>query len=57
MRADHVADYQRFARRAEFRLDAATPDLPTNERLARVKAGSVDLARLRPSTSSSAGTC
>ena len=44
MRADHVADYQRFARRAEFRLDAAAPNLPSNERLARVKAGSVDLA-------------
>ena len=44
MRADHVADYQRFAKRAELHLDAAAPDLPTNERLARVKAGSVDLA-------------
>jgi len=44
MRADHVADYQRFAKRTELRLDAAAPDLPTNERLARVKAGVADLA-------------
>jgi len=44
MRADHVADYQRFAKRAEFHLNATAPDLPTNERLARVKAGDVDLA-------------
>ncbi len=44
MRAEHVADYQRFAKRAELRLDATAPDLPTNERLARVKAGGVDLA-------------
>ena len=44
MRAEHVADYQRLAKRAELRLDAAAPDLPTNERLARVKAGTADLA-------------
>src|SRR5262249_16803209 len=44
MRTDHVADYERFSKRAEFRLNAAAPDLPTNERLARVKAGGVDLA-------------
>jgi alpha-L-fucosidase 2 len=44
MRDEHVADYQRFAKRSEFRLDAAAPDLPTNERLSRVKAGGVDLA-------------
>ena len=43
MRAEHVADYQRFAKRAEFRLEGSGPDLPTNERLARVKAGSPDL--------------
>ncbi len=44
IRADHVADYQRFARRVSFQLDAPTPDLPTNERLARVKAGAPDPA-------------
>ena len=44
MRDEHVADYQRFAKRSEFRLDATAPDLPTNERLSRVKAGGVDLA-------------
>jgi alpha-L-fucosidase 2 len=44
MRADHVADYQRFASRVVFQLDAAAPDLPTGERLARVKAGGQDLA-------------
>jgi alpha-L-fucosidase 2 len=43
MRAEHVADYQRFAKRAELRLEGRGPDLPTNERLARVKAGSPDL--------------
>ncbi len=44
IRTDHVGDYQRLAKRAELRLDAAPPALPTNERLARVKAGDVDLA-------------
>ena len=44
MRAEHVTDYQRFANRSEFHLDAPVADLPTNERLARVKAGSADLA-------------
>ena len=44
MRGAHVTDYQRFAHRSEFHLDAPVPDLPTNERLAHVKAGSVDLA-------------
>ncbi len=44
MRADHVADYQRFAKRVTFQLDATAPDLPANERLARVKAGAQDPA-------------
>jgi alpha-L-fucosidase 2 len=44
MRADHVADYQKFARRVAFQLDATAPDLPTDVRLARVKAGSADPA-------------
>jgi len=44
MRAAHVADYQRFSKRAEFQLTVTAPDLPTNERLARVKAGNPDPA-------------
>ena len=44
IRAAHVADYQHFSKRADFHLNAAAPDLPTNERLARVKAGETDLA-------------
>jgi alpha-L-fucosidase 2 len=44
VRAEHVADYQRFATRVAFQLDAPAPDLPTNERLARVKAGANDPA-------------
>ena len=44
MRGDHVADYQTFARRVAFQLDATAPDLPTDVRLARVKAGSADPA-------------
>jgi alpha-L-fucosidase 2 len=44
IRAAHVADYQRFSKRAEFQLNATAPDLPTNERLARVKAGGTDFA-------------
>jgi alpha-L-fucosidase 2 len=43
MRAEHVADYQRFAKRVEFQLGEGGPELPTNERLARVRAGSPDL--------------
>jgi alpha-L-fucosidase 2 len=42
LRAEHVADYQRFAARVVFQLDAPAPDLPTSERLARVKAGAKD---------------
>ena len=45
MRAEHVADYQRLAKRVVLQIDgAAAPDLPTSERLARVKAGSQDPA-------------
>ncbi len=44
LRDSHIADYQRFAERAQLDLSALTPNLPTNERLARVKAGAVDLA-------------
>ena len=43
LRAEHVHDYQRFFRRADLRLDSAQPeDVPTNERLARVKGGAPD---------------
>jgi alpha-L-fucosidase 2 len=44
LRADHVEDYRRFFRRVTLSLDAAAPDLPTDERLARVQHGSVDPA-------------
>ncbi len=44
LRERHVADYQRFGSRAQLSLTAPVPDLPTNERLARVKAGAADLA-------------
>ncbi len=44
MRAEHVVDYQRFAKRVVFQLGATAPDLPTNERLARVQAGGQDPA-------------
>ena len=43
MRDEHVADYQRFATRVDFRLEGTAPDAPTDERLARVKAGAADL--------------
>ena len=43
LRESHVTDYQRFAKRSRLMLSGPTPDLPTNERLARVKAGTVDL--------------
>jgi alpha-L-fucosidase 2 len=44
LRERHVADYQRLASRAQLSLNAPAPALPTNERLARVKAGATDLA-------------
>jgi alpha-L-fucosidase 2 len=42
LRAAHVADYQRLRRRVELTLGAPEPDLPTDERLERVRAGSAD---------------
>jgi alpha-L-fucosidase 2 len=44
LRSDHVADYQRFFRRVEIDLGGAPPDLPTDERLARVQKGRLDPA-------------
>jgi alpha-L-fucosidase 2 len=44
LRSDHLADYRRLIRRVEFHLDSPSPALPTDERLARVKAGTPDLA-------------
>ncbi|MEP7343006.1 MAG: glycoside hydrolase family 95 protein [Acidobacteriota bacterium] len=44
LRAAHVADHQRLFRRMAFQLGASTPDLPTDERLKRVQAGTTDLA-------------
>ncbi|HEV8254151.1 MAG TPA: glycoside hydrolase family 95 protein, partial [Vicinamibacteria bacterium] len=44
LRAAHVADYQALARRVELRIDAPEPDLPTDERLERVRAGAADPA-------------
>jgi alpha-L-fucosidase 2 len=42
LRARHVADHQRFFRRVQFHLAGTAPDLPTDERLARVAAGADD---------------
>ncbi len=44
--SEHVHDYQRFSRRAEFQLADAAPlaSIPTDERLARVKGGTRDAA-------------
>jgi alpha-L-fucosidase 2 len=42
MRAEHVADYQRYFRRVQFQLAGTAPDLPTDERLRRVSAGASD---------------
>ena len=43
LRAAHIADHQRLFNRVDFSLDSVASDLPTDERLARVKAGTVDL--------------
>src|SRR5947209_15017781 len=46
LRAAHIADHQKFFRRAELVLDesaASKPDIPTDERLKRVQAGGSDL--------------
>ena len=42
LRAEHVADYQRYFHRVQFSLAGAAPDLPTDERLSRVTAGAPD---------------
>ena len=44
LRAEHVADYQRYFRRVQFQLAGAVPDIPTDERLSRVAAGADDPA-------------
>jgi alpha-L-fucosidase 2 len=44
LRDAHVNDYQELFHRVGFDLRAAVPDLPTDERLKRVQAGSSDLA-------------
>ena len=45
LQRDHEADVSRFFRRVTFSLDrpAGDPSLPTDERLARVKAGGIDI--------------
>ena len=42
LRSSHVADYQKYFHRVEFHLAGAVPDLPTDERLSRLKAGASD---------------
>jgi alpha-L-fucosidase 2 len=43
LKTDHVNDYQKFFRRVNFHLDIpSADDVPTDERLARVKGGSSD---------------
>jgi alpha-L-fucosidase 2 len=44
LRGDHVADHQRLFRRVGLTLGAESADAPTDERLARVKAGASDPA-------------
>jgi alpha-L-fucosidase 2 len=44
LRAEHIADFRRFFRRAEFNLGVADRDLSTDERLKRVQQGEIDLA-------------
>ena len=44
LRAAHLTDHQRLFRRVDFKLAAIVPDLPTDERLKRVRAGETDLA-------------
>ncbi|HEX6730311.1 MAG TPA: glycoside hydrolase family 95 protein [Pyrinomonadaceae bacterium] len=43
IRDAHVADHRRFFRRVEFNLNAASTDLPTDERLTKVQSGETDL--------------
>jgi alpha-L-fucosidase 2 len=42
LRADHLADYQRFFRRVTLDLGGAPSDAPTDERLASVQRGATD---------------
>ncbi len=42
LRAAHVAEHQKIFRRVDFRLTTSTPDLPTDERLQRIKTGASD---------------
>ncbi|MGH7488328.1 MAG: glycosyl hydrolase family 95 catalytic domain-containing protein, partial [bacterium] len=42
LRAAHVADYRKYFRRVDFQLAGSAPDLPTDQRLERVKAGKAD---------------
>jgi alpha-L-fucosidase 2 len=42
LRADHVADYQRYFRRVDLNLGGAPSNLPTDERLALVRKGGAD---------------
>lgn len=42
LRAEHIADYQRYYRRVRFQLAGDAPDLPTDDRLKRVTAGASD---------------
>jgi alpha-L-fucosidase 2 len=44
LRAAHVADHRRLFHRVELRLGDTGPDLPTDERLARVQKGNLDTA-------------
>ena len=42
LRSEHVADYQRYFRRVQFRLGGTSPNLPTDERLNLVNKGASD---------------
>jgi alpha-L-fucosidase 2 len=44
LRADHIADYQRFFQRVELDLGSLPSDRPTDERLANVQQGAADPA-------------
>jgi alpha-L-fucosidase 2 len=44
IRADHVADYQRFFRRVDLDLGGGETQVPTDERLARMQKGHADPA-------------
>ena len=42
LRAEHERDHQRYFRRVTLRFDGDTPDIPTDDRLARAAAGQAD---------------